>query len=131
MRRLLTLILVASAFLAACGGGNDKQQAGDTVKQFFAALQKRDLGKLCDRLLTKDLLERTTGATGDRAGQECRRQFKALKATDFKLVSVGKATVKGDNATVAATIERQGQSQPQIFRLKKEDGDWRLANSGQ
>src|SRR3979409_1443151 len=131
MRRLLTLILVASAFLAACGGGNDQQQAGDTVKQFFAALQKRDLGKLCDRLLTKDLLERTTGATGDRAGQECRRQFKALKATDFKLVSVGRATVKGDNATVAATIERQGQSQPQIFRLKKEDGDWRLANSGQ
>src|SRR3954469_12012408 len=108
MRRLLTLILVAAACLAACGG-DDKQQAGDTVKQFFAALQKRDLGKLCDRLLTKDLLERTTGATGDRAGQECRRQFKALKAKDFKLVSVGKVTVKGDNATVEATIERQSQ----------------------
>jgi hypothetical protein len=131
MRRLLTLILVASACLAACGGGDDKQQAGDTVKQFFAALQKRDTGKLCDRLLTKDLLERTTGATGDRAGQECRRQFKALKATDFKLVSVGKVTVNGDKATVRATIERQGQGQPQVFRLQKEDGDWRLANSGQ
>lgn len=131
MRRLLTLTLVATAFLAACGGGNDKQQAGNTVKQFFVALQKRDTGKLCDRLLTKDLLERTTGATGDRAGQECRRQFKDLKATDFKLVSVGKATVNGDKATVQATIERQGQSQPQVFRLKKEDGDWRLANSGQ
>ena len=131
MRRLLTLILVAAACLAACGGGNDKQQAGDTVKQFFAALEKRDLGKLCDRLLTKDLLQRTTGATGDRAGQECRRQFKDIKATDFKLVSVGKVTVKGDKATVEAIIERQGQSQPQVFRLKKEDGDWRLANSGQ
>jgi predicted small secreted protein len=131
MRRLLTLILVASAFLAACGGGNDKQEAGDTVKQFFTALQKRDLGKLCDRLLTKDLLQRTTGATGDRAGQECRRQFKDIKATDFKLVSVGKTSVNGDKATVQATIERQGQSQPQVFRLKKEDGDWRLANSGQ
>jgi hypothetical protein len=131
MRRLLTLILVASACLAACGGGDDKQQAGDTVKQFFAALQKRDAGKLCDRLLTKDLLERTTGATGDRAGQECRRQFKALKATDFKLLSVGKVTVNGDKATVQATIERQGQGQPQVFRLQKEDGDWRLANSGQ
>ena len=130
MRRLLTLTLVAAACLAACGG-NDKQQAGDTVKQFFTALEKRDLGKLCDRLLTKDLLQRTTGATGDRAGQECRRQFKDIKATDFKLVSVGDVTVNGDKATVQATIERQGQSQPQIFRLKKEDGDWRLANSGQ
>ena len=131
MRRLLTLTLVAAACLAACGGGNDKQEARDTVKQFFTALQKRDLGKLCDRLLTKDLLQRTTGATGDRAGQECRRQFKDIKATDFKLVSVGKTSVNGDNATVQATIERQGQSQPQVFRLKKEDGDWRLANSGQ
>jgi len=131
MRRLLTLTLVAAACLGACGGGNDKQQAGDTVKQFFAALEKRDLGKLCDRLLTKDLLQRTTGATGDRAGQECRRQFKDIKATDFKLVSVGDVTVNGDKATVQATIERQGQSQPQVFRLKKEDGDWRLANSGQ
>ena len=131
MRRLLTLTMVAAACLAGCGGGNDKQEARDTVTQFFTALQKRDLGKLCDRLLTKDLLERTTGATGDRAGQECRRQFKDIKATDFKLVSVGKVTVNGDKATVQATIERQGQGQPQVFRLKKEDGDWRLANSGQ
>ena len=94
MRRLLTLTLVAVACLAGCGGGNDKKDAGDTVKQFFTALQKRDTAKLCNRLLTKDFIESTTGTTGDEAKREC-------------------------------------QSQPQIFRLKKEDGDWRLANSGQ
>ena len=131
MRRLLTLTLVAVACLGACGGGNDQKDAGDTVKQFFTALQKRDTGKLCDRLLTKDFIERTTGATGDRAKQECRSQFKLLKSTDFKFVSVGKVTVSGDKARVEATIERGGQTQPQIFRLQKEDGDWRLANSGQ
>src|SRR3954452_15892236 len=131
MRRLLTLTLVAAACLGACGGGNDKKDAGDTVKQFFTALQKRDVDKLCDRLLTKDFIERTTGAQGDQARQECKSQFKLLKTTDFKLVSVGKVTVNGDNARADATIERGGQTQPQIFRLKKEDGDWRLANSGQ
>src|SRR4051812_22354424 len=131
MRRLLTLALIAAACLAACGGGNDKQGAGDTVKQFFGALQKRGGDKLCDRLLTQDFIERTFGATGDRARKECRSEFKLLKTTDFKLVSVGKVTVSGDKARAEAIIERGGQTQPQIFRLQKEDGDWRLANSGQ
>src|SRR3954453_6028265 len=121
MRRLLILALIAAACLAGCGGGNDKQEAGDTVKQFFAALQKRDVDKLCDRLLTKDFIERTFGATGDRARQECRSEFKLLKTTDFKLVSVDKVVVSGDKARVQTTIERGGQPQPQIFRLQKED----------
>src|SRR3954462_13386803 len=131
MRRLLTLTLVAAACLCACGGGNDKKDVGDTVKQFFTALQKPDAAKLCNRLLTKDFIERTTGATGDEARRECQGQFKLLKSADFKLVSVDKVTVKGDKATAETTIERGGQSQPQILRLQKEDGEWRLANPGQ
>jgi hypothetical protein len=131
MRRLLTLTLVAAACLGACGGGNDKKEAGDTVKQFFTALQKRDAAKLCDRLLTKGFIERTIGATGDQAKKECKSEFKLLKTSDFKLVSVDKVTVNGDKARAETTIERGGQTQPQIFRLQKEDGDWRLANSGQ
>jgi hypothetical protein len=130
MRRLLTLTLVAAACLCACGGGNDKKDAGDTVKQFFTALQKRDAAKLCNRLLTKDFIEGTTGATGSEAHRECRSQFELLKSSDFKLVSVDKVTVNGDKASVETTIERSGQAQPQIFQLKKEDGDWRLANPG-
>jgi predicted lipid-binding transport protein (Tim44 family) len=131
MRRLLTFALIAAACLAACGGGNDKKDAADTVRQFFTALQKQDAAKLCDRLLTKDFIEQATQATGDEARKQCKSQFKDLKASDFKLVSVDKVTVNGDKATATTTIERGGQTQPQVFSLKKEDGDWRLANSGQ
>ena len=129
MPRLLAAALAAVMALSACGGADDETQARDTVRQFFTALQKRDAAKLCDRLLSKQFLEQTTLGTGD-AKKECRRQFKELKTTGFKLVRVGKVTVDGDRATVAAVIERDRQAQPQVFRLKKEDGDWRLANPG-
>jgi hypothetical protein len=129
MRPLLAAALTAVIGLSACGGGDDQAQVRDTVKQFFTALQKKDANKLCDRLLSKDFLKQTTLGTGD-PKKECRRQFKELKTTGFKLVRVGKVTLDGDRASVAAVIERDDQAQPQVFRLKKEDGDWRLANPG-
>jgi ketosteroid isomerase-like protein len=129
MRYLLAAALTAALALSACGGGDDETQAKDTVRQFFTALQKRDAAKLCDHLLSKDFLKETTLGTGD-PKQECRRQFKQLKTPGFKLVRVGNVKVNGDDATVATVIERDNQAQPQVFRLKKEDGDWRLANPG-
>jgi ketosteroid isomerase-like protein len=129
MRHLLAAALIAAMALSACGGGDDQAQARDTVRQFFVALHKRDAAKLCDHLLSKDFLKQTTFGTGD-AKQECRRQFKDLKAPPFKLVRLGRVTVDGDKATVGTVIERDDQAQPQVFRLKKEAGAWRLANSG-
>jgi Domain of unknown function (DUF4878) len=129
MRPLLAAALTAVMALSACGGGDDETQAKDTVRQFFTALQKRDAAKLCDHLLSKDFLKETTLGTGD-SKQECRRQFKQLKTPGFKLVRVGNVKVDGDDATVATVIERDNQAQPQVFRLKKEDGNWRLANPG-
>ncbi len=129
MRRLLIAALIAVLALSACGGGDDETDARNTVKQFFTALKKKDVDKLCDDLLSKDFLKETTLGTGD-PKQECRRQFRQLKTPNFKLVRVGNVKVKGDDATVAAVIERDNQAQPQVFRLKKEDGSWRLANPG-
>jgi multidrug efflux pump subunit AcrA (membrane-fusion protein) len=130
MRHALTAALVLGVVLAGCGGGDDEGDAKATVTQFFTAIHKQDTSKLCDDLLTKDFIEESTGATGDRAGQECRSQFKSLRATNVKLVKVSKVKIDGDDATVTATVEAQGQSRPQVFRLKKEDGAWRLAGGG-
>jgi ketosteroid isomerase-like protein len=129
MRFLLAAGLIAVVALSACGGGSDETQAKDTVRQFFTALQKRDAAKLCDHLLSKDFIKQTTLGTDD-PKQECRSQFKQLKTPGFKLVRVGNVKVNGDDATVATVIERDDQAQPQVFRLKKEDGNWRLANPG-
>ena len=130
MGRSLIAVLVLAAALAGCGGGNDQDDAQATVKEFFTAIEKKDADKLCDDLLTKDFIEQSTGASGDRAGQECRSQFKSLQATGVKLDNVGRVRIDGDNATVTATVEAQGQRRPQVFHLKKEDGAWRLAGGG-
>ena len=130
MRHVLTAALVLGVVVAGCGGGSDETDAKSTVTQFFTAMHKQDTAKLCDDLLTKDFIEESTGATGDRAGQECRSQFKSLRATNIKLVKVNKVEIDGDDATVTATVGAQGQTRPQVFRLKKEDGAWRLAGGG-
>ena len=116
--------------LAACGGGSDEDKAKRTVTQFFTALDKNDTAKLCEDLLTEEFIEQTTGATGDRAGEQCPRAFSRLQASDVELGKFGRVSVDGEEATVRAAIVRQGHSLPQVFRLKKEDGDWRLAGSG-
>lgn len=130
MRLALTATLVLGVVVAGCGGGSDEDEAKATVTQFFTAIAKQDAAKLCDDLLTKDFIQQSTGATGDQAGKECRSQFKSLRAANIKLAKVNKVKIDGDKATVTATVEAQGQSRPQVFRLKKEGGDWRLAGGG-
>jgi hypothetical protein len=38
--------------------------------------------------------------------------------------------VDGDNASVTAVIDREGQPFQQVYRLRKEDGDWKIAGAG-
>ena len=40
-----------------------------------------------------------------------------------------KTTVDGDRATVTADLEQQGRIRRQLFRLVKEDGDFRLTSN--
>ena len=47
-----------------------------------------------------------------------------------KLVKIQSTKVDGEEAAVTAVIERQGQRQTQVYRLKKEDGDWKLSGAG-
>jgi predicted PilT family ATPase len=119
------------ALLAGCGGGDDKQEAEQTVRDFVTALQKRDADTFCDDLVTKDFLGEFSGATGDRATESCKRELNSLTSLEkVRLVKVESTKVSGDDATVTAVIERQGQRLKQVYRLKKEDGDWKLSGAG-
>ena len=130
MALLLAGLLVSGA-LAACGG-DDKSKAEDTVKDFVKAIDDRDADKFCGELVTKRFLERTTGAKGDRAKDNCKKQIESapVKNLTIKLVDIKETTVKDDRATVSATLETQGRRQDQVFRLSKEDGDFKLSGSG-
>jgi hypothetical protein len=119
------------AVVAGCGGGNDEEEAERTVRDFVTATRERDADAFCDELVTREFLEQAIGATGDEASESCKREFRSLTGIEVRLVRIVKTEVDGDSARVTAVLARQGQRLRQALRLKKEDGDWRLAGSAE
>jgi hypothetical protein len=126
--RLAVPVLVALLLATAgCGGdGNETDDAKQVVRDFVQATNERDGDTLCGELLTREYMEKATGATGDAAEEECVRQLELLKGLRLELVSVGEATVDGDEATVRAVIATGGQRMRRVFKLAEEDGAWKL-----
>jgi hypothetical protein len=121
------LLLLAALALGACGGGDDEEKIDQTVRDFATAANDRDADTFCGEIVTQEFLEKTTGATGDDAQDECRRQMEAIKGLRLKLVRIGKTEIDGDEATVTAVFRAQGATAPETFRLEKQDGDWKLS----
>jgi ketosteroid isomerase-like protein len=102
------------ALLAGCGG-DDERDAEQTVRDFVTALQKRDADTFCDELVTEDFLGQFSGATGDKARESCKRELGNLSGVqNTKLVKVERTKVDGDDASVTAVIEREGQRLKQV-----------------
>jgi ketosteroid isomerase-like protein len=120
-------MLVALA-ITGCGG-DDREEAEQTVRDFVEATNEKDADKLCEELLTQDFIERATGASGDNAKDACKQQFEVITGLKLALVRIRKTEVDGDVAEVTAELRAQGQRRIQLLRLEKQGGDWRLAGS--
>jgi ketosteroid isomerase-like protein len=130
LRALLVLLAAPALVLPGCGGDDDKEDIEQTVRDFVSATNDRDADTFCGEIVTQEFLEQSTGATGDEAEDECKRQLEAIKGLEVELAEISKTEVDGDSATVRAVIETQGDSRPQTLRLEKEDGKWKLAGGG-
>jgi uncharacterized lipoprotein len=130
--RVLTSIavaaLVAAALLSGCGSLS-KGDAEQTVRDFAKATSEGDGKKFCNDLVSREYLEKATLATGDGAKDQCIKQIGAAKGFDVTVVKIVDTKVDGDKATVTAELRRQGMTGPQVFRLKKEDGRFKLVAS--
>jgi hypothetical protein len=127
LERAPATALVACALIAAAGcGGDDRKEVEQTVREFVVALNERDADKFCEELVTRDFLEKQTLA-GDNAQADCKTQLKQIKGLRVKLVRIGSVRVDEDRARVKAVLLVQSQETDQLYRLRKEDGDWRIA----
>jgi hypothetical protein len=123
---LMPLLAVIALALAACGNG-DKDDVEQTVRDFVSASSEPDPEAFCEEIVTQEFLEQATGATGDRAEDECRRQLEEAPGVDAELVEIRRTEVDGDDATVRAVIRTQGRSSTRTLRLEQEDGEWKLS----
>jgi ketosteroid isomerase-like protein len=124
-RALTALAALCLLAFSACGQ-SDEQKVDHTVREFVKATNSRDAKRFCDDLVSQQFLEQSTGATGDRVKEACRQQLKSSRLK-LKLDKISSTRVQGEKATVRAVLTVRGQTQDQLFRLVKEDGDWKLA----
>ena len=127
--RAVALPIVLGLVLAGCGGGDDEGDVEKVIKDFAKAVTESDGKKFCNDLVTRDYLEKTVGATGDNAVEQCEKQIDGLQQRSFKIVKFDKIEIKDDRATVTAQVETQGATAPQVFRLEKQDGKFRLTSN--
>jgi ketosteroid isomerase-like protein len=115
--------------VAGCGGGggDDKEKVQQTVRDFVKAVNTRDGDRYCDDLITKEFREKTTFATGDRASESCKREFKAIKGLRLRLDKIVSTEVDGDTAKITVRIGRAGSVTRQQIQLQKDGGDWKIS----
>jgi hypothetical protein len=128
MRPAVAPLLVAALLVAGCGG-DPKQQVRQTVRDFVKATNERDGDRYCDTLVTKSFVEGATGATGNAAKDVCKRQLRLQRVPRVRLVEIQKIAIHDDRARVTTLLQSGGESHPQVLPLRKQDGDWRIADA--
>jgi hypothetical protein len=128
MLRTALMLSLAVAVLAPAGcGDDDKDDIEQTVRDFVSASSEPDPDAFCGEIVTQEFLEQATGATGDRAADECRRQLEESAGVEAELVQIHSTEIDGEEARVRAVIRAQGQAATRTLRLEQEDGRWKLA----
>jgi hypothetical protein len=127
LRPLMMLLLAVLALAAAGCGGDDKEDVEQTVRDFVSVSREPDPDVFCGEILSQELLEQTTGATGENAEEQCRRQLEDAQGVNAELVEIRSTEIDGEEATVRAVIRAQGRARTQVLQLTKEDGRWKLS----
>ena len=123
MRKALVLLcvlalLAGTALLVGCGSGSSSQTPEQAMQAFWDASPKQDINGSWNMLSAdsqKGLKDKTAWAAAIKPA-----------ASGGEKITVGKATVNGNSATVKVTISASGQSQTTSIPLVKENGVWKV-----
>ena len=124
----MVLAAIAALAIAGCGpvgGESEEDKAGDTLTELVEA---RNQGDFAHRL--RPALRPGPGAASSRPATSCektlRQRFGPQGTTTT--IRIEEVRVKGDRATVDATVSQTGGAgRAQTILLVKEDGEWKVS----
>ncbi len=125
LRRYLMLLALMSALgLAACGG-DDEADVRETLNEFADATAKKDYQRLCDDLLSPELIDQVRSVNLP-CEVALRTGFEEVEQPRIEIRSV---KIDGDTARaqVRSTARNQEPS-VDVVELVKVDGEWRIAS---
>jgi ketosteroid isomerase-like protein len=128
--RLLAPLLAACA-LVACGG-EEPADVEAVIRGWAKAANERDAKAFCNDYVTQDFAERVSGATGGNAREQCEKLFEATQpGLQITILDVSRVEIDGGEASALVRRRTTGSgASDQIFRLEQEDGEFRIASSG-
>jgi hypothetical protein len=121
---MLAAVLSAAALLSACGA-DDEADVRDALAQFADATAKKDYQRLCDELLSPDLVEQVR-----RVNLPCEVALQTgFKGVEQPRLEVRSVKIDGDKASaqVRSTAANQEPSLDTV-ELVKVDDEWRIAS---
>jgi len=103
------------------------------IRGWAKAANERDAKAFCNDYVTQEFAERVSGATGGNAREQCQKLFEATQpGLQVTIIDVSKIEIDGDEATALVRRRTTGSgASDQVFRLKQEDGEFRIASSGE
>ena len=122
-RSLAAVVLASAALLAACG--DDESDVRDTLNEFADATAKKDYQRLCDDLLSPELVEQVRSVNLP-CEVALRTGFEDVEEPRIEIRSV---KIDGDTARaqVRSTARNQEPS-VDVIELVKVDDEWRIAS---
>jgi hypothetical protein len=118
----LIALLCAAALLAGCGG-DDEGEVRDTLAQFAEATAEKDYQRLCDDLLSPELVEQVR-----RVNLPCEVALRTgFEDVEQPRIEVRSVKIDGDKASAQVRSTAQNQ-EPSVdtVQLVKVDGEWRV-----
>lgn len=123
---------LAACALAACGGGANESDVEDAIRGWAKAANERDTEAFCHDYVTQEFAERVSGATGDNARDQCEKLLEATqRGLRIEIREVKQIEIDGDDATAVVNMVAGRTPADRRFELKKEDGEFRIASSGE